>query len=87
MPDPRDGEPFGGSARDYKIRSDSSEDAWIGVGSARIATTLHQRPFEEIHEPMQLRGGPGISETTFRAMVDGRCIFSLSHFYDVVIAN
>jgi hypothetical protein len=33
---------------------------------------------------MHLRGGPGISETTFRAMVDGKCICMLSHFYDVV---
>jgi hypothetical protein len=34
---------------------------------------------------VHLRGGPRISETAFRAMVDGEFIFLLSHFYNVVI--
>jgi hypothetical protein len=87
VPDPRDRESLGCSAWYYKFRNGPSEDAGVRVGSARIAAPFDERPLEEVHEPMQFRGGPGVSETTFRTMVGRECIVLLSHFDNALIAS
>lgn len=69
MTDPRQREGFGIGTRDSEVGSGASERAGAGVSSARVSPSIDQRPLEEIQEPVQLCGGPRISESTFGSMM------------------
>ena len=69
MSDPRDRELIRRGSWNYELWGDSRECARVGIRAARISPSLDQRPLEKIHEPVQLRGRPGIPESAFKSMM------------------
>ena len=76
MSDPGDGEQIGSCPRNNERRSCPREHGGAGVWAARVPLPLYQRPFQEIKQPVHLRGRPGIANTPSRPMVGRNYLLS-----------
>ena len=69
MSDPGECELLRRSPRHDERRIGESEFARVGIGTARISSSLDQRPLQEIRKSMKFSRRPRISKSTTRSMM------------------